>query len=176
MASEVHSTSDYITHHLQNLQVCRVEQQWVWNDCAGNFWTLNVDSMFFSVLLGALFVFGFQPGRQEGDQRYAGPLAGVYRNARGVHRYQRERNLSQKEQPHRAACPDDFRLGVSHEPHGPDPRGLPAAARGPRGRALSQGRADHRRQCHLRHVDIRILPDHHLYRSPTRASVALFAN
>jgi F-type H+-transporting ATPase subunit a len=48
------TTGDYISHHLQNLQVCRVDGAWVWNECAGNFWTLNVDSMFFAVLLGAL--------------------------------------------------------------------------------------------------------------------------
>ncbi len=59
MASEKQTTGEYITHHLQNLQVCRADGQWVWNQCDGNFWTLNVDSMFFSVLLGALFVFGF---------------------------------------------------------------------------------------------------------------------
>jgi F-type H+-transporting ATPase subunit a len=60
MATEGHSAGDYIQHHLQNLQVCRVEEQWVWNHCAGNFWTLNVDSMFFSVLLGVLFLLSFR--------------------------------------------------------------------------------------------------------------------
>ncbi len=60
MATEGDSAGDYIQHHLQNLQVCRVEEQWVWNHCAGNFWTLNVDSMFFSVLLGVLFLLSFR--------------------------------------------------------------------------------------------------------------------
>ncbi|MBT8131463.1 MAG: F0F1 ATP synthase subunit A [Gammaproteobacteria bacterium] len=50
------TTGDYIVHHLQNLQVCRVEGEWVWNQCAGNFWTINVDSMFFSILLGLVFI------------------------------------------------------------------------------------------------------------------------
>ncbi len=50
----------YIQHHLQNLQVCRVEGEWVWNDCAGNFWAMNVDSMFWSVLLGLIFVVSFR--------------------------------------------------------------------------------------------------------------------
>ena len=49
----------YIQHHLQNLQVCRVDGEWVWNDCAGNFWAMNVDSMFWSVLLGLVFVWLF---------------------------------------------------------------------------------------------------------------------
>src|SRR5688572_5635907 len=51
------TTGDYISHHLQNLQVCRVDGAWVWNDCARNFWTLNVDSMFFAVALGAILSF-----------------------------------------------------------------------------------------------------------------------
>ena len=54
------TSSEYITHHLQNLQVCQVEDgSWVWNDCAGNFMTLNVDSMFWSVFLGLTFCFFF---------------------------------------------------------------------------------------------------------------------
>ena len=60
MAAEGKITAgEYIQHHLQNLQVCRVEGEWVWNECAGNFWTINVDSMFFSVLLGGIFTLLF---------------------------------------------------------------------------------------------------------------------
>lgn len=60
MASEgAPTTGEYITHHLQNLQVCRVDGRWVWNECTGNPMTVNVDSMFFSVLLGVLFVWLF---------------------------------------------------------------------------------------------------------------------
>ena len=50
----------YIEHHLTNLQVCRADGQWVWNDCAGNFWGVNVDSMFFAVLLGVVFIYLFR--------------------------------------------------------------------------------------------------------------------
>jgi F-type H+-transporting ATPase subunit a len=51
----------YIQHHLQNLQVCKADSgEWVWNHCAGNFWAMNVDSMFWSVLLGLVFVFVFR--------------------------------------------------------------------------------------------------------------------
>ena len=50
------TSSEYIQHHLQNLQVCRVDDEWVWNQCSGNFWALNVDSMAISVLLGLLFL------------------------------------------------------------------------------------------------------------------------
>jgi F-type H+-transporting ATPase subunit a len=54
------TSSSYIEHHLQNLQVCKDEAgAWVWNHCAGNPMTINVDSMFWSVLLGLVFCFTF---------------------------------------------------------------------------------------------------------------------
>ena len=53
------TASEYIQHHLTNLQVCRDHGEWVWGHCAGNFWTINVDSMFFSIVLGVLFLFLF---------------------------------------------------------------------------------------------------------------------
>ena len=55
------SSAEYIQHHLQNLQVCKAETgEWVWNQCDGNFWTINVDSMFWSIVLGAAFFFLFR--------------------------------------------------------------------------------------------------------------------
>ena len=55
------TSSEYISHHLQNLQVCKTETgEWVWNQCTGNFWTINVDSMFWSVLLGFVFILLFR--------------------------------------------------------------------------------------------------------------------
>jgi F-type H+-transporting ATPase subunit a len=54
------SASDYIQHHLTNLQVCRVDGEWVWNDCKGNFWGVNVDSMAFSLILGVVFCYLFR--------------------------------------------------------------------------------------------------------------------
>jgi len=55
------TSSDYIIHHLQNLQVCKDEAgEWVWNQCAGNMGAINVDSMFWSILLGLVFVISFR--------------------------------------------------------------------------------------------------------------------
>jgi F-type H+-transporting ATPase subunit a len=60
MATEgARTTGEYITHHLHNLQVCKADGEWVWNHCAGNAMTVNVDSMFFSVALGVIFVWLF---------------------------------------------------------------------------------------------------------------------
>src|SRR6478736_4530886 len=52
---------EYIQHHLTNLQACRIEGQWAWNSaenpavCKGNFFTINVDSMTWSIVLGLVF-------------------------------------------------------------------------------------------------------------------------
>ncbi|HNP36088.1 MAG TPA: F0F1 ATP synthase subunit A [Woeseiaceae bacterium] len=55
------TSGEYIAHHLQNLQYCKSDSgEWVWNQCAGNPMTINVDSMFWSVLLGLVFVFLFR--------------------------------------------------------------------------------------------------------------------
>jgi F-type H+-transporting ATPase subunit a len=54
------TSSEYISHHLQNLQVCKDETgAWVWNQCAGNPMAINVDSMFWSVFLGLIFTWLF---------------------------------------------------------------------------------------------------------------------
>ena len=54
------TASEYIQHHLTNLQVCRADGAWVWNECKGNFFALNVDSMAFSVVLGVVFCYLFR--------------------------------------------------------------------------------------------------------------------
>jgi F-type H+-transporting ATPase subunit a len=60
------TASEYIQHHLTNLQVCRVDGAWTWNSveqpaaCRQNFWTVNVDSMVFSIVLGVLFGYLFR--------------------------------------------------------------------------------------------------------------------
>jgi F-type H+-transporting ATPase subunit a len=53
------TSGDYIAHHLQNLQICSVDGEWVWNHCAGNPMAINVDSMVFSVILGLVFIWIF---------------------------------------------------------------------------------------------------------------------
>ena len=56
MAEAGHTAGEYIGHHLQNLTVCKADGEWVWNHCAGNFFAINVDSMFFALLLGIVFL------------------------------------------------------------------------------------------------------------------------
>ena len=59
MAEAGHSAGEYISHHLQNLTVCKKDGAWVWNECHGNFFALNVDSMFFAIALGVLLTWSF---------------------------------------------------------------------------------------------------------------------
>jgi F-type H+-transporting ATPase subunit a len=58
------TASEYIQHHLTNLQVCERDGHWVWNDCATtsmlDWTTINVDSMAFSVILGMVFILLFR--------------------------------------------------------------------------------------------------------------------
>jgi F-type H+-transporting ATPase subunit a len=78
MASEgAQTTGGYITHHLQNLQVCKDNGEWVWNHCAGNPMALNVDSMFFSVLLGVVFVWLFGSVAKKASSGKPGKLQAV---------------------------------------------------------------------------------------------------
>jgi F-type H+-transporting ATPase subunit a len=62
------TSGEYIQHHLQNLQACKAESgEWVMNVghnaadiCSGNPMAINVDSMFWSVFLGLVFVLLFR--------------------------------------------------------------------------------------------------------------------
>ncbi len=55
------TSGEYIQHHLQNLQVCKADSgEWIWNHCAGNPMAINVDSMFWSVFLGLVFILIFR--------------------------------------------------------------------------------------------------------------------
>lgn len=54
------TSAGYIKHHLQNLQVCSTDDGMVWNQCQGNFWSLNVDTLAISVILGGLFIWLFR--------------------------------------------------------------------------------------------------------------------
>jgi F-type H+-transporting ATPase subunit a len=62
-AEEAHgayeTAGEYIQHHLTNLSVCYEDGHLAWNHCEGNFLALHVDSMFFSLILGGLFIWLF---------------------------------------------------------------------------------------------------------------------
>ena len=57
MASENMTPQDYIGHHLNNLQLdLRTFSLVDPHNPPATFWTINIDSMFFSVVLGLLFL------------------------------------------------------------------------------------------------------------------------
>ena len=41
MAETGHTAGEYISHHLQNLTVCKKDGEWVWNECHGNFFAVK---------------------------------------------------------------------------------------------------------------------------------------
>lgn len=59
-AEGYNSPQEYIGHHLTQLQV------------GTGFWSINLDSMFFSVVLGVLFLVIFPQSGQKRHQRRAG--------------------------------------------------------------------------------------------------------
>jgi F-type H+-transporting ATPase subunit a len=59
MATEAVSSSTYILHHLTYLQLDL--RTWKIVEHSSNFWVLNIDSMFFSIALGLLFILLFRP-------------------------------------------------------------------------------------------------------------------
>lgn len=68
------TSGEYIAHHLQNLQVCKVDDAWVWNQCAGNPMAINVDSMFFSVILGLVFILIFRGAAKKASSGKPGKM------------------------------------------------------------------------------------------------------
>ena len=68
------TSGEYIAHHLQNLQVCKIDGNWVWNQCAGNPMTWNVDSMFFSIFLGVIFIWLFGSAARKSSAGRPGKL------------------------------------------------------------------------------------------------------
>jgi len=70
MASDAQTTTEYIKHHLQNLTYGQhADGSWgVAHDAAEakamGFWAIHLDTMFWSILLGAVFLWGFRKAAQ----------------------------------------------------------------------------------------------------------------
>jgi len=61
MAGAEQTSSEYIQHHLQNLQLCKANGEWVVGNCSqAGWWAINLDTIFFSTLLGILFCWMFR--------------------------------------------------------------------------------------------------------------------
>jgi F-type H+-transporting ATPase subunit a len=65
MAGDYASSGEYIAHHLQNLTFGKTDHGWGFAHSAEEaaqmgFWAINVDSMFFSIALGVLFLWSFR--------------------------------------------------------------------------------------------------------------------
>ncbi|WMQ74785.1 MAG: ATP synthase subunit a [Sodalis sp.] len=58
-SEEITTPQEYIDYHLNNLQLDLLTFELVSPHSAASFWVLNIDSMFFSLLLGAIFLLIF---------------------------------------------------------------------------------------------------------------------
>ena len=80
MATEYHSSGEYIKHHLQNLTYGqRPDGTWGFAHGADEaaqmgFWAINVDSMLFSIGLGVLFLFLFRVAAKKATAGVPGGL------------------------------------------------------------------------------------------------------
>ncbi len=55
------TSSEYISHHLQNLQMCSSGDGLIVGNCSQNgFWAVNIDTVFFSTVLGIFFCWLFR--------------------------------------------------------------------------------------------------------------------
>ncbi len=116
MASAAPSPTEYVTHHLTHLKV------------GEGFWSLHVDTLFFSWVLGLLMIWFFRAGAKRATAGVPGQIQNFVETLVEF----ADKTVRESFPGPRAfmAVPDDFRLGVAVESHGPDPGGL-AAAPGP---------------------------------------------
>lgn len=78
MAGESHTAEEYIKHHLQNLKFGQIEGEWKFAHDAQEaaqmgFWSLHVDTLFWSVTLGALFCLIFFLAARQATTGVPGP-------------------------------------------------------------------------------------------------------
>ncbi len=74
-AGEISTPQEYIGHHLNNLQIdLRTFSLVDPHNPPATFWTLNIDSMFFSVVLGLLFLMMFRSVAKKSHQRRPGKI------------------------------------------------------------------------------------------------------
>ena len=82
------------------------------------FWSINVDSMAWSVGLGLVFTFFFRKAAAYATAGVPGGLQNFCRNDCRIHQRDYSKHLSAQERLHCALGDDDFCLGVSDECHG----------------------------------------------------------
>ena len=88
---------------------------------------INVDSMFWSVLLGLVFVVLFRGVAKKTSADKPGKFQAFVEIVVDFVDSSRQRHVSRQEPPDCAAGADDLRLGVPDEPDGPDSGRLDSA-------------------------------------------------
>ena len=74
VAGEILTLQKYLGHHMMNLQLDLRTLKLVNYDTPSTFWTLNIDSIFFSVILGLIFLIFFYKIAKNATNRIPGKL------------------------------------------------------------------------------------------------------
>jgi F-type H+-transporting ATPase subunit a len=83
-AGEIATPQEYIGHHLKNLQLDLRTLELVNPHDAPSFWVLNIDSMFFSVVLGLVFLVLFRQVARSATSRVPGKMQAAIELVIGV--------------------------------------------------------------------------------------------
>ncbi len=120
MASENMTPQDYIGHHLNNLQLdLRTFSLVDPHNHTATFWTLNIDSMFFSVVLGLLFLAMFRSVAKKATSGVPGKFQTFIEMIIGFVHGSVKDMYHGKSKVIAAAGADRVRLGLPDEPDGP---------------------------------------------------------
>ena len=166
MATNNPTSEEYVQHHLLNLTLGRTSDgSWKLAESAAEardmgFMAIHVDTMFFSLLLGAGDVAVFAPHRPPRRPRHPVGRAERHRDDRRVHRQSGGGDLPLQEPARRPSGADPHPVDHTDEPHGSgagrpdtsDRRARPAAAGHESG-------ADSRPQRHSGHGARRLCAD-----------------
>jgi len=83
MSVETITSSEYIKHHLQNLTYGQVDGHWGFAHTAAEaqamgFWSVNVDSMFWSLVTAVVFYTIFRSAGKKSNHRRSFGLSKLY--------------------------------------------------------------------------------------------------
>ena len=154
MSSGTKTTADYIQHHLTNLTYGQLpDGSWGFAHSGAEaaqmgFWSVNVDSMAWSIALGLVFACVFRAAAASATSGVPGGLQNfvemivefIDETTQSIFQYKNDLNS--------AACDDNFCLGVFDESDGLGARGLDSGAGGCAGHITYEDRALHRPQHH----------------------------
>ncbi len=134
------NSTEYIAHHLTHLKV------------GEGFWSLHVDTIFMSVLLGLVTLAIFYPAARKATGRRPRQMADLHRDGHRGGRHHRQGSFSPRSLVSGPPRPHYLRVGAPDEHDGPAAARPARQGRGPVRHPLLARGADGRRQHDVRDV------------------------